>query len=65
MLLLHLMSKKETEEAIELLKSKLHSSKERYGLNDNRTIELNRQLSLYIHHLRNLTTQDNDIRNKD
>ena len=58
MLLLHLMSVKETEEAIELLKSKLHLSKEIYGLNHTRTIELNNQLTLYIKHHRKITAKN-------
>ena len=64
MLLMNLMSKKETEEAIELLQEKFAMSKDRYGLSDTRTIELNRQLTLYINHLEKLITQSNKISNE-
>lgn len=50
MLLLHLMSIEETEEAIELLENKLQESVEKHGQFDYRTIELNKQLTLYINH---------------
>ena len=55
MRLLHLMSKKETAEAIELLKYKLESSVNRYGLCDTRTKELDKQLKIYVEHYHNLT----------
>lgn len=55
MRLLHLMSKEETEEAIELLRFKLQVSLENHGLYSNRTTELNNQLTLYITHYRKLT----------
>ena len=58
MLLLHLMSKEETEEAIELLKNKLEESIEKYGHFDYRTIELNKQLTLYINHYKKLKKQN-------
>lgn len=61
MLLLHLMSKEETEEAIELLRYKLQVSLENDGLYNNRTIELNNQLSLYINHYRILM----ELKNQD
>ena len=64
MLLMNLMSKKETEEAIELLQEKFTMSKDRYGLSDTRTVELNRQLTLYIKHLEKLITQSNKISNE-
>ena len=64
MLLMNLMSIKETEEAIELLREKLALSKEKYGLNDTRTVELNRQLTLYINHHEKLITQPTNISNE-
>ncbi len=58
MLLLHLMSKEETEEAIELLKHKMQDSLDNYGLYDYRTIELNKQLTLYINHYQKLKREN-------
>ena len=54
MRLLYLMSKKETAEAIELLKHKVESSANLYGLSDNHTKELEKQLTLYVEHYHNL-----------
>ena len=65
MLLMSLMSRKETEEAIELLKEKVIVSKKNYGLSDSRTKELERQLTLYMNHHKKLETHPHDttIRN--
>ncbi len=61
MLLLHLMSIEETEEAIDLLKNKLQESIEKYGQFDYRTIELNKQLTLYINHYQKLRKQNYNV----